>query len=500
MSDERKDMKVPPGGFSNFRDKLEVEGRVGALPRRGRRGPSEPPERHPAGDRPNVLWLMADQLRGDTLGCAGHPVVKTPNIDRLASEGAIFTNTFCAAPVCVPSRASMLTGRHLFGHGAVSNRHRMRGGQVRFPELVRGAGWRTANVGKHHAGCSSQEVWEEQITVEDRFGATKPSSVPFDPKNFPGVTFIANEVCDNANRILHGKYPARVNLTKSFILSSQGIDWLRWNDDPRPFFLRVSYDDPHPPIIPPEPFHSMYGPEDVPEGIWSEQDASIRSKPATVADWRRYQHQDGISLEDHRKHAAAYFGLVSHLDAQIGRVLEYLDETGLAENTIVILNSDHGHMIGEHGLAHKGPYCYEGTLHIPTIIRWPGHIEPGTRVDALTHGVDLMPTVMDLLDLEAPDGLHGRSLAPLLAGDGEEREYVFSQWEDYVFCVRGRRWKLTWYESDQTGELYDLEADPYEKENLYGEEDHREVREELMGVLRDWRDQYARREELPGVE
>ncbi len=496
MAEPQQEAKAPAGGFDSFRGKLVAEGRLEPLPRRRPRRRRERPVREPGDDRPNVLWLMADQLRADTMGCAGHPVVRTPHIDRLAAEGAHFTNTFCAAPVCVPSRAGMLTGRHLFAHGAVSNRHPMREGEVRFPELVREAGWRTANVGKHHAGCSAREVWSEQITVEDRFGATKPSSVPFDPANFPNVTFIANEVCSNANRILHGKYPAGVNLTKSYILSSRGVEWLRWNDDPRPFFLRVSYDDPHPPVIPPEPFHGMYGPEDVPEQIWTGQEESIRSKPSTVGEYLRYQHQDRISLQDHRRHAAAYFGLVSHLDAQIGRLLDYLDESGLADNTIVILNSDHGHMIGEHGLTHKGPFCYEGTLHIPTIIRWPRRIPPGTRVDALAHGVDLMPTLMDLLGLAPPEGLHGRSMVPLLEGGDDGREHVFCQWEDYVFCVRGRRWKLTWYDSDGDGELYDLEADPLEKENLFGRETLADVQAGLLDALHQWRRRYARREDL----
>ncbi|MGD2175796.1 MAG: sulfatase-like hydrolase/transferase [Candidatus Brocadiaceae bacterium] len=493
-----RDREIETRGFPSFRRKLVEEGRLPPIwrPERGGRQP----QRRPA-DRPNVLWLMADQLRADTFGFMGHPAVETPNIDRLAAEGLAFTRMYASEPVCVPSRASMLTGHYPYRNGAIANGYPMRPGEEVLTRLFAEAGWRTADVGKSHCGRAAGEIWEEQYTIEDRFGATKPSRVPFDPGNFPGVTFIANRVCDNSDRVLHGKYPAGEKLTKSYILATEAQKWLYWDEDPRPFFLRVSFDDPHPPVIPPEPYYSMYGPEDAPPELWRDQDESMQGKPQTVRDYWRYTHNDEIALEDHKKHAACYFGLVSHLDAQIGRILDYLEELGLSQNTLVVLNSDHGHMIGEHGLVHKGPYCYEGVTRIPTVFRWPGRVPAGVREDVLAEGVDLMPTLLDLLGLEVPDGLDGRSLAAHVRGDGgTAREYAFTQWQDYVFCVRGDRWKLTYYEPDGEGELYDLDQDPWEKVNLYHDDAAAEMREHLLEQLERWRQQNARPEDLPGPD
>ncbi len=487
------DRKGKSKGFSSFREKLAAEGRLPKLHRR-RRSHLEPA--HEPRERPNVLWLMADQLRAETFGFMGHPAVETPNLDRLAEEGAVFTRMLCAEPVCMPSRASMLTGRYPFAHGVIANGYSMNPDMTVLPSLFRSAGYRTADIGKNHCGRSGREVWEEQYSIEDRFGATKPSKVPFDPENFPGVTFVGNRVCDNSDRVLYGKYPAPKSLTKSYLLATEAQKWLYWDEDERPFFLRVSFDDPHPPVVPPEPFCQMYTPEDVPPEIWENQRESMEGKPPTVREYQRYRHNDEISLEDHKQHAAHYFGLVSHLDQQMGRIVDYLKEVGRAENTLIVVNSDHGHMIGEHGLAHKGPYFYRGVAHIPTLLWWPGRIEP-RRIDALAEGADLMPTLMELMGLDIPDGLDGRSLAPLLNGRAEGlRDYAFTQWQDYAFCIQGERWKLTWYDSDGEGELYDLQEDPWEKNNLFHEPGLSDIRDGLLERLRAWRGRHADRADL----
>ena len=441
--------------------------------------------------RPNILIMFADQLRWDALGCSGNAAARTPNIDRLAAAGAVFTNSYCTSPVCMPSRAAYMTGHYACGHGVVQNGFRMRDSEVVFPTLLSEAGWRTANVGKNHHGRSPAQTWEHDEFVEDAFGATKPSKVPFDPDIFPGVKFIADEVCDDSDRVLYGCYPGPVQTTKSYHLATRAMQWLYWHDDPRPFFLRVSFDDPHPPVVPPEPYYSMYAADDVPDDLLEGYRESIASKPRVVQEYRRFTGMERITEEDHRRHAACYMGLVSHLDAQMGRILDYLDELGIAEDTIVILNSDHGHMIGEHGFSHKGALCYEGVAHIPTIVRWPGRVEPGTRTDALVEGVDLMPTVLEMLGVPVPDGMHGQSLVPVLDGTQEGvREHAFIRWDDFGYCVRDRRWKLTWWDCDDDGELYDLQADPLEKVNLFGDATVAAVRDGLLARLKAWREQF----------
>jgi arylsulfatase len=483
-------------GFFQFRDKLVAEGRLPDLRRPERSAASVGPLQRP--DRPNVLWIMADQLRGDTFGFMGHPVCRTPALDRLAAQGMVFTRSYCSQPVCEPSRATMLTGHNSFRNGVLQNGYHLRDGEVTLPELLARTGYRTANIGKTHCGRPGREIFQHEQPVRDVYGVTFPSDVPFDPALFPGTSYLGGAPLTNPNEVISGTYPGPVESTKSYSIATQARVWLEQHTGSTPFFLRVSFDDPHPPIVPPEPYASMYSPADVPDEVIGTQEESMAGKPATVGDWQAYKYMDRVTEDEHRAHAARYWGLVSHLDAQIGRVLDYLDELGLADSTIVVMNSDHGQMTGEHGLIHKGPYLYDGITRIPTIVSWPGNIGPGRRSDSLVSGVDLMPTLLDLLGEPLPEDLHGRSWRPLLEGRTDAwREAVFMQWEDYVFGVRTDRYKLTWYDSDEDGELYDLDVDPLELHNVYHESQYQPQRRELLDRLGEWRSRYARRDDLP---
>lgn len=493
--DPTQDRKQTHSGFMEFRKKLADEGRLRHIPRPAK-GQTKTPVRQPS-ERVNVLWLMADQLRADTFGFMGHPMCKTPNLDRLAAEGAFFTRSFCSEPVCAPSRAAMLTGHYNYRNGVLQNGYPMREGELTWPKLMTDAGYRTASIGKTHCGRSGSRIFEYNQGVKDAFGATKPSDVPFVPGLFPDADFLGGKPVDNSDWVISGKYPGPPETTKSYNMANQAIKWLYWNDDPRPFLLRVSFDDPHPPVVPPEPYASMYSPDEIPEELVAAQTESMEGKPRTVQEWQVFHHMDMITERQHRKHIARYFGLVTHLDAQIGRILDYLEETEFADNTIVILNSDHGQMTGEHGLVHKGPHMYEGVTRIPTIVRWPGQVQPGTRIDALAEGVDLMPTVLEMTGIDCPD-VDGKSWCPLLKGDVEDlRDFAFVQWEDYVFCIRGKRWKLAYFVPDDDGELYDMDADPLEKVNLYHDPAHSKIRQDLMRQLDEWRDVHARPEQVP---
>jgi len=482
-------------GFGTFRRGLVDAGR---LPPRKRAEPgSHVPKRHYS-ERLNVLWIMADQLRADVFGFAGHKLIKTPNLDRLAEQGAVFTQSFCNSPVCAPSRASMATGHYLFTHGVIQNSWGMRPAEVTFPTLLRQAGYRTASIGKTHCGRGDKQIWEYSAYLEDAFGATKPSQAPFDPSIIPGIKFIGDEVCDDSDHVLYGTYPGPAQTTKTYALTNATMKWLYWHDDPRPFFLRVSYDDPHPPVLPPPPYDRMYDPDEVPAEYLACMRESFAGKPATVREFAQFQSWDRISEADHRRHIAYYLGLVSHMDTQIGRLLDYLEELDYASNTLVLLNADHGHMLGEHGMTHKGIVCYEGVTHIPTVMKCPGRFRPGMRIDALVEGVDLMPTFLDMLNVPVPTGLHGHSWVPLLDGTATSvREEAFIQWEDYGYCIRGKCYKLTWFDSDQCGEMYDLETDPWEMHNLYSDAAYTSTRNDLLERLQVWRACYAQEQDHP---
>lgn len=483
----RKEKKS--GGFSGYREKLAQDGALEQL-NKPVKAQAKEPVRKPSG-KTNILWIMADQLRADTFGFLGHPLIKTPNIDRLASEGTSFTNSFCTSPVCMPSRASFMTGHYPFQTGVIQNGYSMRESEKLFSFMLKENGYRTANIGKNHAGWKGS-MWEFNESFEDVWGATAPSKVRFQSKNFPNSTYLLDDDGD-PDCMINGVYPAPVESTKSYGLTNLAMKWLYYNDDARPWILRVSYDDPHPPVCPPEPFASMYNPKDIPQSLLETFKESMATKPGSVKGWYEYNGYDRISNEELSLYAARYFGLVSHLDAQIGRLLDYLEETGWDENTAIILNSDHGNMLGEHGLIHKGPYCYEGVVKIPTIIKWKGVVEEGKICNEIIEGVDFVPTVLDITKTPKPDNLHGQSLLPVMSGDKKGKEYAFITWDDYGFCLRGKEWKITYYDSDKKGELYNILEDPYELVNLYDKEEYFSIRDEMLEKLNEYRGKYAPR-------
>jgi arylsulfatase len=475
-----------------FRDQLTREGRLQPPRVPARRHETKQPKRHHDA-RPNVLWLMADQYRGDMLGCLGHPAVKTPNLDRLAARGVAASRAYCSSPVCLPCRASMLSSRFLGETEAFSNRHPMRDDIVTFPNLLADAGYRTANIGKTHCGRPSRRIFEYNANAPDAFGATAPTDVPFDPDIFPGCVHCPDARPNDPNRVLYGTYPGPPPTTKSYRLATLAERFLYWHDDPRPFFLRVSFDDPHPPVVPPEPYASMYSPDDVPDdllasiraGLGEDVSATIRTAYERKGDGR-------IEEQDHRWHAARYMGLCSHLDAQIGRVLDALDEYDYTDNTLVLFNADHGHMIGDHGGIHKMIYLWEGVNRIPTILAWPGKLPEGKVVDALVDGVDVAPTFLDALDVPIPDTMHGRSILPLARGEVDRlHEHIVVQWSDFGFAIYDDRYKLITYDSDADVELYDLVEDPWEASNLAHRPDHAERLQALQEALDQWRAAYA---------
>lgn len=472
-------------GFDHYREELTRQGRlpdIGA-PKRG----ANEPVRQPS-DRVNIVWFMADQLRADVFGFAGHPFVQTPNLDRLAAKGTAFTRSYCNSPVCGPARASMMTGTYLNDHGVLQNNFRMRPEATVFPKIFEEHGYRTASIGKTHCGRGSQEIWGQSQNPQDAFGATMPASTSFNPDHFPDAVYLHHQVSPNPNRLLYGRYPAPVDVTKSYRIVTEAMKWIYYNQDPRPFFLRLSFDDPHPPVVPPEPFYSMYDPEEVPDALVADVQESLQQKPRVFQEYRERMGSAALTEADHRKHAAVYLGFVSHVDAQIGRFLDYYEQSEFAANTIYVVNSDHGHYIGEHGFAGKGVGLHEGVTRIPTVVAWPGKLPEGRTSAVLTDGTDLMPTLLELAGIEVPAGIRGRSLVPVLRGERDRhKEALFLQWSDFGFSLVRDEWKLIWYIGDNEGELYHLGNDPGEKSNRIDDPALESIRRSMMEELEQLR-------------
>lgn len=479
------------------RNAVAAAGKVGEHPK-----PIEPKagrrkiERH-YDERPNVLWLMADQWRGDMLGFLGrHPAVKTPNLDRLAAKGVTFIRSYCNYPVCVPSRATMMTSRRVQDIGVWSNQHPMNEEEVCFPKLIEKAGYRTASLGKTHCGRSATDIFEYVDNPKDAFGATVPTDVPFDPDLYPDCMIPEGWDRNNPNNVLHGTYPAPKEVTKSYILASKAISFLHYHTRPKPFFLRVSFDDPHLPVVPPKEYADMYSLEDATPEILADVDKVVKGKSETgrlIAD--HLSVPDSTTDDDLRLHAIRYMALCTHLDAQIGRILDYLEEVGYAENTLILFNSDHGHKLGELRAISKSATLLEAENWIPTILSWPGKLPEGKQVDALIEGIDLAPTFLDALNIPTPETMQGRSFLPVAKRERVKiRDYAVIQWEDFGYAIVDERWKLIHYAGDSPddGELYDLENDPWEKVNLWNDESASEARGRLWAELEAWKREHAK--------
>ena len=389
--------------------------------------------------RPNILFILPDQLRAQALGCMGNPDVKTPHIDRLASQGILFRNTFANTPVCCPARAILMTGKYTHKNGMVANDLRLREDEVTIAELLRDAGYRTGFVGKWHLDG----------------GQRMPGFVPPGPRR-QGFEFWAANECshdhfnnqyfrDDPKPIPLGKFEAEgwTDLAVGFLGAAK--------NDPRPFFLTIQMGPPHDPYKAPAEYTKLYDP----------------AKLTMRGNWK-----DAAGLPG-RKAIAEYYGMITAVDDQVGRMMRTLDELGLAGDTIVLLSSDHGDMLGSQGRRLKRKPWEEST-RVPGILRYPGVVKPRSTEKLFSH-VDMAPTLLSLCGLKPPGFMQGTDFSQyVLHEKGRTPESVFFQifgpyqgdgTEDGWRGVRTERYMYARFES-KPWVLYDLQADPDEMKNL----------------------------------
>ena len=457
--------------------------------------------------RPNILWICTDQQRWDTIAALGNPVIRTPNIDRLVAEGVAFSRAYCQAPICTPSRASFLTGRY------PSSLHVNRNGNAFFPESatlitrsLADAGYACGLAGKLHlSACygrveqrpddgysffkwshhpKPEEFWPTQehhyqqwlvdqgVNWNEAYGATEVEGWQAQETYQPGIAADYHQTtwC--------------VEETLDFISQNQDRHWL----------MSVNPFDPHPPLDPPAEYLARMDVDRMPLPLF--QPSELESQLS----FHGIDHQTELPQSPHdydaRGMVAAYYAQIELIDDQIGRLLAALDESGQRENTLIIFTSDHGEMLGDHGLLLKGCRFYEGAVHIPLIISWPGHYQQGVVSDALVELTDLAPTILDETGLPIPDDMHGISLAPLLRGQAPHdthRPFVRCEYHDalnrefasHANMIYDGRHKLVVYHGMAIGELYDLGTDPSEFRNLWDVPEAREIQYRLMKTLFD---------------
>lgn len=398
--------------------------------------------------RPNFVFILIDDLRYDALSCTGHPIFRTPNIDRIAKEGARFANAFVTISLCAPSRACFLTGRYAHSHGILNNGTQLSDDIATFPQVLQKAGYDTAFMGKWH--MDQQEGVRPGF---NRWVSFKGQGTYMTPMlNVDGETFkSAGYMTD--------------------LLTKYAVDWL---NQPRssPFCLYLSHKAVHGPLHPAVRHSKLYSDDTF---ATPKNSGIAPQEPAWLAECRKTRH--GWADKDPQEFQRDYGRVLAGVDDSVARVLSTLESRGVLDNTVVIFAGDNGYFLGEHGLVDKRA-MYEESIRIPLLMRYPRLAKAGTVVEEMVLNIDICPTIIDLAGERAPEGVQGVSAKPLLAGrkSGWRQDWFYEYDEEKAFAaptvrgVRTQRWKYVEYpEIKDTAELYDLKNDPGEMHNLIGE-------------------------------
>jgi len=490
-----------------------------------------------AADQPNILFIFSDDHAPQAIGAYGSQINQTPNLDRIASSGAVFHNSFCANSICGPSRACILTGKHSHINGFLRNGNNFDGSQMTFPKLLQEAGYQTAVIGKWHlrSNPSGFDHWE---ILPGQGSYYNPDFIQMDgsKKRYEGY-------CTD-------------------LITDHSLRWLKEQRDPdKPFILMCQHKAPHRNWAPPQRHFSLYKDTDVPEPETLFDDYSGRSEllkenEMSIADHFHWQHdmkfhgenqfpehflsrarngeyrrmtpQQKAAWDDHyrpeneafirrmkageltgkdvirwkyQRYIKDYLRCVQAVDDGVGRLLDYLDESGRSDNTIVIYSSDQGFYLGEHGWYDKR-WMFEESLKMPFLIRWPGVIKSGSESDALIQNIDYAPTFLELAGAEIPESIQGRSMVELWRNQGEPS----SAWRDAIYYayyenaavhnvprhdgVRTDRYKLMYFPRTNEYNLFDLHEDPREMQSVHDSAAYESVLAGMKKRLADLRQLY----------
>jgi len=386
---------------------------------------------------PNVLWLCTDQQRYDTIGALGNDLVRTPNIDRLIDSGVAFAQAYCQSPVCTPSRASFLTGRYPRTTRCRQNGQKIPSDEVLVSKMFADAGYDCGLAGKLHlSSCSDAKV---ESRIDDGYSDFRWSHHP--QPDWPENAYTqwlhakgqrwADLYSGPSTGYVKQGVPAEFHQTTW--CAEMTMDFIRGHQG-RPWLFSFNCFDPHHPFDPPAEYMSRYNPSEMPlPKLRAGELASKTTFQRLDAEWAHNTpgdfHTGAMTDHDRRQVTAAYYAMCELIDDQFGRIMHTLDETGQRDNTIVVFMSDHGEMLGDHGIYFKGPHFYDEALRVPLVISCPHRFQSGTRVSGLTELVDLVPTLLDACELPIPSRVQGRSLVPHLTGRADP-----SRHREHVFC------------------------------------------------------------------
>lgn len=499
--------------------------------------------------QPNFLFLITDQQRADWLGCYGHPVLKTPNIDAIAASGTRFDNFHVASPVCMPNRASLLTGRYPSLHGLRYNGCRLPLSANTFVDQLAEAGYHTAAIGKSHlqpftdlppmgrdddGAARRGEAWkqEEGDYRQEAPGRYQPDgryefNTPYYGYQHVDMVTSHGDKCgghyhqwfrenapdwealhDNANQLPHNyscpqayRTPVPEALYPTAYIRDRTIDYLSERiDQDDPFFAFVSFPDPHHPFNPPGKYWDMYSPDDFNLSLpysahknptppmrwlhdnWQGEGAQMTPQTAMMLDEQQLKEAMALSA-----------GMMAFVDDAVGDIMKSLEENGQLENTVICYNSDHGDYLGDFNMLLKGALPFRSITRVPFIWSDPDHRKPGSS-DALASTVDIAATILERAGIEPFNGNQGRSFRSAIEGGETNRDELLIEYNDggrrlgfdeaaRVRALVTREWRYTLYRDQPWGELYDLQNDPMETNNLWDSEQHFAVRARLAERL-----------------
>jgi arylsulfatase A-like enzyme len=480
----------------------------------------------------NILFITSDQQHWNTLGLA-NPEVKTPNLDRLAAQGTVFRRAYCPNPTCSPTRASIITGKYPSQHGCWSLGTKLSEAEHTVGEDFAAAGYQTALVGKAHfqplRGTDEFPSLESHPIMQD-LDFWRQFDGPF--YGFQHVELARNHADEahvgqhyaiwleengchnwrdyfrpptgNNDRQKH-KWLIPEKYHYGTWIAERSIALLEaYQKSGQNFFLWASFFDPHPPYLVPEPWDTMYDPErltvpTIVEGEHEHNPPHFQLTQQAKPDFSPWQEPEGKGMHGFHSHLhdkqelaqdiAIYYGMISLMDKQIGQILDKLDDLGLAENTLVVFTSDHGHFYGHHGLIAKGPFHYEDMIRIPFMARFPGHIPAGAQSDSLQSLVDLAPTFLSVAGLDIPRPMTGVDQKAVWYGrQGSVRDHLVVENRHQPTTIHlktyvDERYKITVYYNRDYGELFDLQADPGEINNLWGRPEYAQLKADLVMKL-----------------
>jgi arylsulfatase A-like enzyme len=469
---------------------------------------------HAAAKRPNILFIFTDDHASHSLSCYGSKINKTPNLDRIAKEGTLFRNSFCTNSICGPCRAVILTGKHSHLNGFIRNGNTFNGAQQTFPKLLRKVGYQTAIVGKWHLRSAPTGFDYSQILVGQG------------PYYHPPMI-------ENGERVKHVGYTTD-------IITNIALDFLKnKSDGDKPFCLMYQHKAPHRNWQPGPKYLSMYDDVTIPEPDNLFDDYSGRTSAAHTQQMEVATHLNNNDLKltpprnltpeqrkawdaaygpkneafrkanlkgkalvkwKYQRYIKDYLRCIASVDDNVGRVLDYLDDSGLAKDTIVIYSSDQGFYLGDHGWFDKR-FMYEESFRMPLMVRWPGVTKPGTINTDLVSNLDFAETFLDIAGAKIPSDMQGHSLVPLLKGDtpADWRKSLYYHYYEYPgahmvrrhFGVRTARHKLIHFYNAQEWEMFDLQKDPREMKSVYNDPAYAGLVKELSAEIARYQKLYA---------